>query len=64
LPNPQSDRSLWLFASSPFLPNLEQSQSLTPMQTVDEAALSQTFADAARAAKDKTDRLQQKLEEA
>jgi len=34
------------------------------MQTVDEAALSQTFADAARAAKDKTDRLQQKLEEA
>ena len=38
-------------------------KSLTPMQTVDEAALSQTFAEAARAAKDKTDRLQQKLEE-
>jgi hypothetical protein len=42
----------------------EEIKCLTPMQTVDESALSQTFVEAAHAAKDKIDRLQQKLEEA
>ena len=38
-------------------------KSLTPMETVDEVAVRQLFADAARTAKEKMDRLQQKLEE-
>lgn len=40
----------------------DEIKSLTPMETVDEAALWQLFADAARTAKEKTDRLQEKLE--
>lgn len=39
-------------------------KALTPMQTVDEAAVAQTFLDAARAAKAKIDGMQQKLMEA
>jgi pyrroline-5-carboxylate reductase len=41
--------------------SFDEIKSLTPMQTVDEAALRQTFADAARVAKERTDRLEQKL---
>ncbi len=41
--------------------SFEEIKSLTPMETLDEAALRQIFADAARAAKEKTDRLEQKL---
>ncbi len=40
----------------------DEIKSLTPMETVDEAAMRQLFVEAARAAKEKTDRLQQKLE--
>jgi pyrroline-5-carboxylate reductase len=40
----------------------DEIKSLTPMETVDETALRQIFTDAVRAAKEKTDRLQQKLE--
>jgi pyrroline-5-carboxylate reductase len=39
----------------------KQIKSLTPMQTVDEAALAQLFFEAARTAKEKTDTLQRKL---
>jgi len=38
-------------------------KALTPMQTVDEMVVSQIFAEAARAANEKTNRLQKKLEE-
>jgi pyrroline-5-carboxylate reductase len=41
----------------------DEIKSLTPMETVDEAAMRGLFVDAARAAKEKMDRLQQKLEE-
>jgi pyrroline-5-carboxylate reductase len=41
----------------------DEIKSLTPMETVDEVAMQQLFADAARATKGKMDRLQQKLEE-
>jgi pyrroline-5-carboxylate reductase len=37
-------------------------KSLTPMETVDESTMRQLFADSARTAKEKMDRLQQKLE--
>ncbi len=40
---------------------LEALKSLTPMQTLDEAALAQTFLEAARAARDKTEANQKKL---
>jgi len=40
----------------------DEIKSLTPMETVDESAVQQLFVNAARAAKEKTDRLQQKLE--
>lgn len=43
--------------------SFDEIKSLTPMETVDETALSQTFVEAARAAKKKTDRFQKKLEE-
>jgi pyrroline-5-carboxylate reductase len=39
----------------------EQIKALTPMQTVDEAALAQLFLEAARAAKEKTEAAQRKL---
>ena len=42
--------------------SIDEIKSLTPMETLDEAALKQTFADAARAAKEKTDHLQKRLE--
>lgn len=42
----------------------EQLKALTPMQTVDEAALAQLFRDAARATKAKMDQVQSKLLEA
>lgn len=41
--------------------SIDEIKSLTPMETLDEDAFRQTFADAARAAKEKTDRLEQKL---
>lgn len=43
--------------------SFDEIKSLTPMETVNESAVRQLFADAARAAKEKTDRLQAKLEE-
>jgi len=43
--------------------SFDEIKSLTPMQTVDEAALSQTFMESARATKEKIDRLQKKLDE-
>lgn len=42
--------------------SIDEIKSLTPMETLDEAALRQIFVDAARAANEKTDRLEQKLE--
>ncbi len=41
--------------------SLEQIKALTPMQTVDEAAVAQVYLEAARSAKAKIDALQQKL---
>lgn len=41
----------------------DEIKSLTPMETVDEAAVRKLFADAARAAKEKMDGLRRKLEE-
>lgn len=41
----------------------DEIKSLTPMETVDETAMQKLFADAARAAKEKMDGLQRKLEE-
>jgi pyrroline-5-carboxylate reductase len=41
---------------------IDEIESLTPMEMVDEVAMQQLFADAARVAKEKMDRLQQKLE--
>jgi pyrroline-5-carboxylate reductase len=43
--------------------SIEQIKTLTPMQTVDEAAVAQLYYDAARQAKSKIDTLQQKLSE-
>lgn len=43
--------------------SFEEIKALTPMETVNEAAMHQLFVDAARTAKEKMDRLQQKLEE-
>jgi pyrroline-5-carboxylate reductase len=40
----------------------DQIKSLTPMQTVDEAAVADLFRSAARQARDKIDQLQSKLE--
>ena len=42
--------------------SFDQIKSLTPMQTVDEAAVAELFRAAARQARDKIDRLQRKLE--
>jgi hypothetical protein len=39
-------------------------KALTPMQTVDEAAVAQIFLEAARSAKEKIDQAQRKLMEA
>ena len=43
--------------------SFEEIRALTPMETVDEVALARFFEEAARAAKEKVDRLQQKLVE-
>jgi pyrroline-5-carboxylate reductase len=43
--------------------SFDEIKSMTPMETVDETTLRRIFSDAARAVKEKTDRLQQKLEE-
>ncbi len=42
--------------------SFDEIKALTPMETVDEIALARIFADAARAAKEKVDHLQQRLE--
>ena len=44
--------------------SFDQIKSLTPMQTVDEAAVAEIFRAAARQARDKIDQLQRKLEDA
>ncbi len=43
--------------------SLDEIKSLTPMETLDETALRKIFVEAACAAKEKTDRLQQRLEQ-
>jgi pyrroline-5-carboxylate reductase len=42
--------------------SFEEIKSLTPMQTVDEAAVAKTYLEAARAAKEKIDQAQRKIE--